>query len=554
MGSGSIGVTQSSHECSELRVSGRWPTARLDRVSRVLVAEHIAESGLASLRAAGHEVDVRTGLSPEELQEAIAGASALIVRSATQVDAALIEAAQGSLVVVGRAGVGLDNVATATATEHGVMVVNAPEANITSAAEHTLALLLAQARNVPQAHAALVDGRWERSRWEGVEVQDKTLGVVGFGRIGNLVAQRAAAFGMKILAHDPFVGPEAAKRLDVELVELDELMARADFLTLHVAKTPDTVGMINKERLDLAKPNLRIINVARGGIIDEAALAEAVGSGRIAGAAIDVFDQEPTVDSPLIGVPGIVVTPHLGASTVEAQDRAGETIADQVIKALAGDFVPFAVNVDAAAASGVLRDHLPVCEQLGALFAGLVDQLPTSIDLEFRGEIGESDPSLGKLSFLKGLLGQISGTPVSYVNAAALADERGLDVRVIAAPAAKDRTNVVRVSGGEHSAAGAISIHDGGVRLLEVDGHRLEIRPADHMLIVRNADVPGMVGIVGVEVGDAGVNISNMYIGEDDDGVAAMMVISTDGLVPSTVQDALRAVEGVREVRSIRLR
>ena len=252
------------------------PTARLNDVSRVLVAEKIADSGLDALRAAGHEVDVRTGLSPEELQGAIAGAAGLIVRSATQVDADLIAAAGGSLVVVGRAGVGLDNVATETATEHGVMVVNAPESNITSAAEHTLALLLSQARNVPQAHAALVDGRWERSKWEGVELQDKTLGVIGFGRIGNLVAQRAAAFGMKIVAHDPFVGPEAGRRLDVELVDLDELMGRADFLTLHVAKTPDTIGMINKERLALAKPNLRIINVARGGIIDEAALADAV--------------------------------------------------------------------------------------------------------------------------------------------------------------------------------------------------------------------------------------------------------------------------------------
>ena len=314
---------------------------------RVLVAEKIADPGLDALRAAGHEVDVRIGLSPEELREAIAGVSGLIVRSATQVDAELIAAAGPSLAVVGRAGVGLDNVDTAAATANGVMVVNAPESNITSAAEHTMALLLAQARNVPQAHGALVDGRWERSKWEGVELEDKTLGVVGFGRIGRLVAHRAAAFGMKIVAHDPFVPAEAAKHLDVEFLELDDLMARADFLTLHVAKTRETIGLINKERLGLAKPHLRIVNVARGGIIDELALAEAVASGQIAGAAIDVFDDEPTTESPLIGVPGIVTTPHLGASTREAQDRAGETIAEQVIKALAGDFVPFAVNVEA---------------------------------------------------------------------------------------------------------------------------------------------------------------------------------------------------------------
>ena len=283
-------------------------------MSRVLVTEKIAESGLDALRAAGHEVDLRFDLSPEAIIAAVAGARALIVRSVTQVDQAVL-AAGTDLLVVGRAGVGLDNIDTRAATERGVMVVNAPESNITSAAEHTLAMLLAQARNIPQAHAALVDRRWERSQWEGVEVADKTLGVIGLGRIGTLVAKRAAAFGMRIVAHDPFVSTAVAQRLDIELLDLDGLVARADFLTVHVAKTPETVGLINKDRLALAKPNLRVVNVARGGIIDEVALADAVRAGKVAGAAIDVFDNEPTTDSPLIGVPGIVVTPHLGAST-----------------------------------------------------------------------------------------------------------------------------------------------------------------------------------------------------------------------------------------------
>ncbi len=522
-------------------------------MGRVLVAETIAESGLAELREAGHEVDLQVGLSPDELLKAIVGASGLIVRSATQVDAELLAAGAPSLQVVGRAGVGLDNVDTNAASELGVMVVNAPESNIVSAAEHTMALLMAQARNVPQAHAALVDGRWERSKWEGVELQQKTLGVIGFGRIGALVATRAAAFGMRIIAHDPFVTAEVAKRLDVELVSLDEVMARADFLTLHVAKTRETVGLINKERLALAKPGLRIINVARGGIIDEEALAEAVSSGRIAGAAIDVFEHEPTTDSPLIGVPGIVVTPHLGASTQEAQDRAGQTIAEQLIKALAGDFVPFAVNVSAGAASGPLRDYLPVCELLGAMFAGWVTQLPDTIDFELLGEVGDSDPSLGRLSFLKGLLGQIGGDPVSYVNAESLAKARNVNVRVITTPTTGDHTNMVRVSGDGLSMAGTISIHDGKPRLLEVDGHRLEIRPSNDMLFVRNDDVPGMVGVVGTVVGDAGVNISNMHIGEDSDGVAAMMVISTDRAVPQETQQALLAIPGVSSVQALRL-
>jgi len=521
-------------------------------VSRVLVTEKIADTGLEVLRAAGHEVVVQSGLTPEELRAALPGAHALIVRSATQVDAAAIEAGC-DLVVVGRAGVGLDNVDTKAATDRAVMVVNAPESNITSAAEHTMAMLLAQARNIPQAHGALVEGRWERSAWEGVELCDKTLGVIGLGRIGSLVAQRAAAFGMRIVAHDPFISDEVARRLDIELVTVEELMAQADFLTIHVAKTRDTIGLINAERLALAKPSLRIVNVARGGIVDEQALADAVGSGQIAGAAIDVFEQEPSTDSPVIGVPGIVVTPHLGASTREAQDRAGEQIAEQVVKALAGDFVPFAVNVAAGPASGVLRDHLSLCEQLGALFAGLVHQIPSPIDLELRGAIAEGDPSLGRLSFLKGLLGQTSSDPVSFVNAASLAEQRGLDIRVVTSPASKDQVNVVRVVGGDGSVAGTLGTITGMPRLIEIDGHRLEIRLSANMLVVRNEDTPGMVGQVGMVLGDAGINIANMHIGEDDDGVAALMVISTDGLVPSGVLDALRSVDGVLAVRAVNL-
>ncbi len=521
-------------------------------MGRVLVTEKIAESGLEALRAAGHEVDLQLGLSAEAIARAVAGAQALIVRSATQVDSAVLDAGT-ELVVVGRAGVGLDNVDTRAATDRGVMVVNAPESNSNSAAEHTLAMLLAQARNIPQAHAALVAGRWERSQWEGVELADKTLGVIGLGRIGSLVAQRAAAFGMRIVAHDPFVSSEAAGRLDIELLDLDDLVALADFLTIHVAKTPETVGLINEERLSLAKPNLRVVNVARGGIVDEGALADAVRSGQVAGAAIDVFDEEPTAESPLIGVPGVVVTPHLGASTSEAQDRAGEQIAEQVVKALAGDFVPFAVNVAAGPASPLLREHLALCEALGGVLGGLSGGLPTTIDLELRGEVGEGDPSLGRLSLLKGLLGQSSSDPVSYVNAASRAESRGLDVRVLTTNAAKDHVNTVRVTGGGLTVAGTMSTIDGQPRLIEIDGHRLEIRLSENMLFIRNEDVPGMIGQVGMALGGAGINISNMHIGEDSDGVAAVMVVSTDGLVPQNVQAELRSLDGVRSARTVRL-
>ena len=332
------------------------------------MSEELAESGLSKLRAAGHEVDVQVGLSPEELQKAIKGAHALIVRSATQVDDALLAAAD-ELIVVGRAGVGLDNVDVESATRRGVMVSNAPESNIVSAAEHTMAMLLAVARNVPQAHSALVQGRWERSKWEGVELFDKTFGVVGLGRIGKLVAQRAAAFGMRIVAFDPFVSEERARAMNIEMLDLETLVERSDFITVHLPKNKETINLFDKEMFKKAKPALRIINVARGGIINEADLAEAVKSGVIAGAALDVFDKEPTTVSPLFDVPGIVVTPHLGASTTEAQDRAGDHIADQILLALAGDFVPYAVNISAADANETLKPYLPLAERLGRLFS-----------------------------------------------------------------------------------------------------------------------------------------------------------------------------------------
>ena len=359
-------------------------------MARVLVTEKIADRGLDALRAAGHEVDVQLGLSPEELLSAIEGAHGLIIRSATTVTAEVLEAGT-DLIVVGRAGIGLDNVDVAHATARGVMVVNAPQSNILSAAEQTMALLLAQARNIPQAHSALVAGRWERSKWEGVELADKTLAVVGLGRIGKLVAQRAMAFGMRIIAHDPFISPERAQAMNIELVSLDDVAAQADFVTLHVAKTPETIGLIGRDFLAKAKPSLRVINVARGGIVDEAALAEAIREHRIAGAALDVFDSEPTTESPLFELPEVVVTPHLGASTIEAQTKAGDTIAEQVGLAIAGEFVPFAVNVAAAEAAETVRPFLNVAEQLGHIFAGLSEELPAEIEIEFQGELAGYD-------------------------------------------------------------------------------------------------------------------------------------------------------------------
>ena len=523
------------------------------RMARILVTEKIAEPGLERLRAAGHEVDIREGLTPDELLEAVRGAHGLIIRSATEVTADVLAAGVG-MIVVGRAGIGLDNVDVEAATRHGVMVVNAPQSNVISAAEHTMALILSQARNVPQANAALKAGRWERSKWEGVELNEKTLGIVGLGRIGKLVAQRSLAFGMRIIAYDPYVSPERARQMSVDLVDLDTLIAESDFITVHVAKTPQTVGLINAERLAKAKPSLRVINVARGGIVDEVALADAVRSGRIAGAALDVFAKEPTTQSPLFELDSVVVTPHLGASTSEAQDKAGATIAEQVLLALAGEFVPFAVNVDASEASETIRPFVPLAEHLGALFASLSEKLPASIEVEFQGDIGGYDNKIALLSALKGMLGQISDEPVSFVNAKNMARDRGVEIKGISNTVAKDFVNVVTIRGGGHSLAGTLAGLDSEPRLVMVDEHKIDMPPAQHMLVVRNDDRPGMIGLVGTTLGMAGVNIDDMDVGRSSEGVPAVMVIASPTAVPTSVQDHLRAQDGIVSVYAIDLK
>jgi D-3-phosphoglycerate dehydrogenase len=517
---------------------------------RVLVTEKIADGGLQRLRDAGHEVDVQEGLSPEQLLEVIPGAHALIIRSATQVTAEVL-AAGTDLIVVGRAGIGLDNVDVAAATERGVMVVNAPQSNTLSAAEHTMALLLAQARNVPQASAALKEGRWERSKWTGVELSDKTLGIIGLGRIGKLVAQRALAFGMRLVAYDPFVSEDRARQLSVELLPLEQLMARSDFITLHLAKTPETAGLIDAAMLARAKPSLRVINVARGGIIDEQALADAIAAGTVAGAAIDVFATEPCTDSPLFALPQVVVTPHLGASTAEAQDKAGDTIADMVELALAGDFVPYAVNVSAAEASETVRPYLGLSEQLGRIFAGLVGECSGGLEIEYQGQIAEYDTRILTLSVLKGFFSATSGEPVSYVNAPQVAEEQGLEIRPTSTTTARDYVNLVTISGGGHSIAGTLVGLKALPSVVMIDDHAIDVPPAEHLLVVRNSDQPGMIGKVGTIVGGAGINIDDMAVGSSPEGAKALMVLATDRAVPHDVQEALRATDGVVSVAAV---
>jgi D-3-phosphoglycerate dehydrogenase len=518
-------------------------------MARILVTEQLAERGLTALRAAGHEVDEQLGLSPADLLDAVKGVHALIIRSATQVTTDVLEAG-ADLVVVGRAGIGLDNVDVAAATRRGVMVVNAPQSNILSAAEHTMALLLSQARNVPQAHAALKAGKWERSKWEGVELHGKTLGVIGLGRIGALVAQRALAFGMRLMAFDPFVSSDRARQLGIELVPtIEELVAVADFLTIHVSKTPETMGLVDKDLLARAKPGIRIVNAARGGIIDEDALADAVRSGQVAGAGLDVFAAEPTTASPLFDLDAVVVTPHLGASTAEAQDKAGITIAEQVLLALAGDFVPYAVNVSAGEASETVRPFLPLAERLGRLLAAVNNGMPSVLDIEYQGAIADYDTRILTLSVLKGLF---SGTDqVSYVNAPQLAEERGLEVRETKTSTAHDYVNLVTLRGDAHAVAGTLSAGRGEPRLVMVDDHDIDVPFARHMLLVRNDDRPGVVGLVGTVLGEGSVNIADMALGRSRDSATALMVIAVDQPLPDDVRDRLQSSAGILDVHSV---
>jgi D-3-phosphoglycerate dehydrogenase / 2-oxoglutarate reductase len=526
-------------------------------MQRVLVTERLAESGLDAMTAAGLDVDVRLGLSPAELLDAVRGASAMVIRSATQVTAEVLEAAE-ELVVVGRAGIGIDNVDVDAATRRGVMVVNAPNSIALANAEHTMAMLLALARNIPQADRDLRGGSWNRSRWEGVELHGKTLGVVGLGRVGVMVAQRGHAFGMRLAAYDPYVSDERGRQLGVQLVPaLEDLVATADFLTVHLPKTPETIGLIGRDVLAKAKPTLRIVNTARGGIVDEEALDEALRESRIAGAALDVFDEEPTTASPLFELENVVVTPHLGASTAEAQDKAGQTIAEQVVLALRGDFVPYAVNVAASEASETVRPFLPLAERLGTLFTALAGAVPDTLEVTYEGEIADYDCRVLTLAITRGVLAPVVDEPVSFVNAPQLAQMRGLEIRETKTSSSRDYVNLVtlrgRVSGRPVHVAGTLTGQRGEARIVGIDDHSIEVPPASHMLVVRNEDVPGMIGTVGSILGAAGVNIEDMRVGKSPSGEAALMALTTSTPVAPDVVDALRAERGVVDAKPIEL-
>jgi len=525
---------------------------------KVLVKEKIAESGIDLLR---EHFDVELGLDWDngQLEERIGEYDAILIRSATKLTADLIGKAD-NLKVIGRAGTGVDNVDIEAATKRGIIVANAPESNSIAAAEHTLALALALCRNVPQAHASLVSGKWERSRFGGNELYGKTLGVIGFGRIGQLVASRALAFDMEVIAFDKFVTTERFRELGVEGADsLDELYERADIITLHVPKTPETEGMIDDDAIAKMRDGVRIVNCARGPLIDLEALQRGLESGKIAGAALDVFPEEPFTEHPIFERDDVVVTPHLGASTAEAQDRAGTDTADQVLRALTGGVVTNAVNIAAVRPETMeaLAPFVPLCEKLGKLAQALANQPIDRLQVEFRGRIAEHDTRLLGIAVLVGILSGHTEEQVNLVNAPSMAEERGIEIIEVKESASEDFTELVKVCIGEGD--DRVEVAGTGVgpkhvpHLVEVWGQGFYIPFAEHLAIFRYADQPGMIGRVGSAFGEHGVNIVSAAVGATEGEREAVMALTTDAPVPPEVIDEIAAQEGFFAGRAVDL-
>ena len=522
----------------------------------VLIAEELSP---ATIEALGPDFEVRRcdGTDRAALLAAVADVDALLVRSATTVDAEALAAAR-RLKVVARAGVGLDNVDVKAATQAGVMVVNAPQSNIVSAAELAVGLLLAAARHIAPANAALKQGEWKRSKYSGVELYEKTAGIVGLGRIGALVAQRLSAFGMHVIAYDPFVAAGRAAQMGVRLVGLDELLRTSDVISVHLPKTAETVGIIGADQLALVKPSVILINAARGGIVDEQALAAAIKEGRVAAAGLDVYAKEPCTDSPLFEFEQVVATPHLGASTDEAQEKAGVAVARSVRLALAGELVPDAVNVQGGIIAEEVRPGIPLAEKLGRFFTALAGTVPSQLDVEVRGEITAHDVRVLELAALKGLFTDVVEDPVSYVNAPLLASDRGVGVRLTTDAESPDYRNLVTVrgtlaDGTQVSLSGTLTGTRQVEKLVEVDGFDMDVTLADHMAVFRYEDRPGIVGTVGRILGEAGVNIAGMQVSRDQKGGHALVAMTVDGAIPGSVLDEIVAEIGAETARQVDL-
>ncbi|WP_374006943.1 phosphoglycerate dehydrogenase [Leifsonia sp. LS-T14] len=501
----------------------------------VLIAEELSP---ATVDALGPDFEVRSvdGTDRPALLAAVADADAILVRSATKVDAEVIGVAK-NLKVIARAGVGLDNVDIKSATNAGVMVVNAPTSNIISAAELTVGHILSLARHIPAAHSALAQGQWKRSKYTGVELYEKTVGIIGLGRIGALITARLQAFGTNVIAYDPYVTSARAQQLGVQLVTLDELLAQSDFVTIHMPKTPETTGMISDDQLAQMKSTAFVVNVARGGLIDEDALYRALTTGTIAGAGLDVFVSEPPQESPLLALENVVVTPHLGASTDEAQEKAGVSVARSVRLALSGELVPDAVNVAGGVIDPYVRPGIPLVEKLGQVFSGLAGSPVTSVDVEVRGELADYDVSVLKLAALKGIFTNIVSETVSYVNAPLLAEQRGIEVRLITDSVSEEYRNLITLrgalsDGSQISVSGTLTGPKQIEKIVGINGYDVEVPVAEHLVVMVYDDRPGIVAVYGREFGEAAINIAGMQIARTSAGGKALSVLTVDSRVP----------------------
>ena len=529
---------------------------------KVLVADPIAPEGIEILKKIA-DVDVKIGLAKDELAAIIGDYDALAVRSETKVTGEIIAAAD-KLKIIGRAGVGVDNIDVEAATNRGILVVNSPDGNTFAAAELTVAMLLALARHIPQADGALRVGKWDRKKYMGSEVYGKTLGVIGLGKIGREVAKRLQSFEMKVIGYDPYLKPEQAELLGIQLVDLDTLYKESDYITVHVPKTKETTGMINAEKLALMKPTVRLINVARGGILDEAAVAEAAKAGRIGGAAIDVFSTEPApADNPLLGIPNIITTPHLGASTEEAQVNVAIDIAEQIADVLAGKPARAAVNMPSVSPEmlGRLQPYLTLAEKIGSLHAQLTSSSISDVEVVYAGDFDNLPTVHLTRAVLKGLLDPILPGSVNYVNAPSLAAARGIKITESRTAATgegcvltvrKHGATTITGSGGDREICGTVFSKD-NIRILYIDGYRVDIRPSGPMLITQHTDKPGIIGKVGTLLGDNGFNIAGMHVGRESEGQGAVMVLKLDAPLPDSLLEQIRRIDGMETARLVQL-
>lgn len=526
-------------------------------MSRILVADPISDTGIERLREGG-EVDVKLGRKEDEILADIAEYDAVVVRSETKITGKIIEAGK-KLQAIARAGVGVDNIDVAAATRHGVVVVNSPEGNTIAAAEQTIALLMALSRKIPDAVASLRAGEWKRSKFVGVEVYNKSLGVVGLGKIGREVAKRGIGLGMHVLAADAFVSPEMARREGVELVELDELLARADYLTVHTPMTAATRGMVNDEAFAKMKDGVRVINCARGGIIDEAALLRALQSGKVAGAALDVFEKEPPApDNPLLTHPQVITTPHLGASTEEAQVNVAVDVADQIVAILGGKPPRTAVNMPAISADVFARiePYLELGTKIGKLHAQLADGPIDEVEVSYSGDILNLDVQPVTRGVLIGLLQPMLEESVNFVNAPFIADERGIRLTESKTAGEGEYPNYMCVTvreGDKRHTIGGTVLGRRDQRIREIDQFRIDLKPEGYLLVVPHQDRPGIIGAVGTLLGQANINIGGMYVGREERGRRAVMILSIDEPTPSEMLEKIREAAGAEYCRLIAL-